>query len=199
MAFSREWNALLRFWEKETKRHILIRYLLLVSIITSYAVFISFKFGVGNGFLITMLTWSFFVLCTPVADAGFILDLPVRLITGMKMIYSEMMVWIFAIALNVYASYFSSGIYDKTIMLKLFHYILSGPYPYRGIILLSGAGTFLSIYFGDELMDVSSHVLRENYHKHLAKHQVIIFIFIIILILILYDFMLKNLGITISL
>jgi hypothetical protein len=55
-----------------------IKFLLLFTILIFYFAFISFKYGVKDGFAITLLTWSFFVLCTPIADAGFILDFPIR-------------------------------------------------------------------------------------------------------------------------
>jgi hypothetical protein len=59
----------------ETKRHILIKFLLVLFVFIIYFGFIALK----DGFYVTILTWSFFVLCTPVADAGFLLDFPFRL------------------------------------------------------------------------------------------------------------------------
>ena len=98
-----------RFWKhekisfkEETKKHSLVKFSLLFVIVIAYMLFVSFKFGAGNGFLITILTWSFFVFCTLIADAGFILDFPNRLITGMRMVHSEMIVWGIAFSVNSY-------------------------------------------------------------------------------------------------
>lgn len=111
-----------------------------------YGVFVSYKFGFESGFLITALTWSFFVLCTPIADGGIIIDFPVRLLTNIKMIYSEIAVWVVAISINIYAFTQQREIYSTTLILDLFEHILSQPFPYWIIILLSAIGTFLSIY-----------------------------------------------------
>jgi len=187
------------FFKEETKKHTLIRYLLLILVLVGYLLFVSYKFGAANGLLVTILSWSFFVFCTPIADAGFIFDFPVRLIIGMRMIYSEMIVWGIATLINIIALTSYSELYDKTLILKLFHYILLQPFPYWGIILLSAVGTFLSIYFGDELIDVSTHKQRKKYHRHMNVYKIILFVFIIALTLILYNFLLIKLGVKIPL
>ncbi|NOZ80764.1 MAG: hypothetical protein GXP63_03765 [DPANN group archaeon] len=189
----------LQFFRHRTKIHSLVRFSFLVLIIIGYGAFISRKFGAGQGLFITALTWSFFVFCTPIADAGFLLDFPVRLLTHVKMIFSEMGVWTLAFSLNVFTLLVHPEIYQKTVLLRLFYHIISQPWPCWTIILISVAGTFLSIYFGDELIDVAEHKDRVKYHRHLGKYQVLIFIFLIIFAIILYDFLLKNMGMTIPL
>ncbi len=141
----------------KTKRKALIKFLLVFLVFALYFAYVSFKFGVDKGFVVTALTWSFFVLCTPVADAGFLLDFPIRLITRLKMFVSEILVWAVAIALNIYFFFFASSFYEKTELLKIFYKILSNPLPYWSIIGLSAFGTFLSIYFADELVDKAEH------------------------------------------
>ena len=193
------WKESFSFLESETKKHTFIKYVLLLIVILGYFFYAVRKYGAGNGFLVTLLTWSFFVFCTPIADAGFLIDFPVRLITKMRMIHSEMMVWSFATILNLYAYFHNSQIYTKTIILQLFHKILSHPYPFWGIIFLSAAGTFLSIYFGDELLDVSMHKERLKYIRHMNKYKIIVFAFIIAMTLLIYNFLLNNLGINLPL
>jgi len=183
----------------ETKRDSLIKFTLLFLVLITYLIFVSLKFGHGQGFLITLLTWSFFVFCTPVADAGFLLDFPIRLITKIRMMHSEIAVWIIAFFINLYAFMVMPQIYQNTFLLKLFYHIIVQPFPYWSIILISGIGTFFSIHFGDEIMDVAIHSKRKEYHKHISKYQLILFIFIIVLIVILYDFLLKKMGINIYL
>ncbi|NOZ43578.1 MAG: hypothetical protein GXP45_00105 [bacterium] len=114
-----------------TKRHNLIKYLLILFLFIGYFFFITHKYGVKDGFMVAILTRSFFVFCTPVADAGFLIDFPFRLITNIKMIFSEMMVRTIALGLNLYTFFLHPEIYQKTGLLRLFHQIISHPIPFR--------------------------------------------------------------------
>jgi len=180
--------------DKETKRHASLRYLFLLFVLVLYFLYCFYKFGAKDGLLITALTWSFFVFCTPIADAGFLLDFPIRLITGLRMLYSEMMVWTIATLLNLYAFFFVANVYQDTLVLKVFYDILTVPLNWS-VIVVSAIGTYLSIYFADELIDTNLHSEREKYHKHINKWHFILFVFLLILIFILYNFILKEMGI----
>jgi len=72
--------------------------------------------------------------------------------------------------------------------------ILTNPYPYWSVILLSGSGTFLSIRFADELMDVAHHRDREFFHQHSFKHEIVIIVFFV-LILVGYYNLISALGV----
>lgn len=183
----------------ETKQHVLLKFLLVLSVLVLYFFFIAFHYGVKDGIFIAALTWSFFVLCTPIADAGFLLDFPIRLIANIRMMYSEILVWILAIFLNIYGFFFSPAVYQKTVILRLFFHILEQPFPFWSIILISGIGTFVSIHFGDELLNVAKHSERKHYQKHHKKLQLIIMIFIFAIAFVLYDFLLKRLGVELPL
>ncbi len=185
------------FFREETRRHSLLKYLFALILLAGYYFYVSYKFGSHNGALITMLTWSFFVFSTPIADAGFLFDFPFRLITHIRMIYSEITVWIFATAMNIYFLTSTPELYERTELLRIFKNILIHPYPYWGIIILSMMGTFLSIYFGDELIDVTEHKYRKKYLKHRNKYKIISAIFIIAAIIVLYDILLNRLGVNI--
>ena len=52
------------------------KFLLLIALFALYFLYLIYEYGIQDGGLVTLLTWSFFVLCTPVADAGFLLDFP---------------------------------------------------------------------------------------------------------------------------
>ena len=185
------------FFQHETKKHSLNKYLILLGIVVLYLAFTINMLGFENGLLTTLVTWAFFVFCTPIADAGFLLDFPIRLVIGLRMIYSEMLVWVLAGIITISTLFFTPQIYSQTIILELFYHIITNPFPFWAIIIVSAIGTFLSIYFGDELIDVSTHKTRIKYHKHINKYQLVVYIFIIILIIVLYDFLLKQLGVTI--
>jgi len=181
----------------ETKKHFLIKFIGLVIVIVSYFVFTSIRLGTEDGVFVTALTWSFFIFCTPIADAGFLLAFPVRILTGIRMIYTQLFSFVLAFFINIYAFFYMPSIYDNTIILSLFFHILSNPFPFWGIIILSLIGTLFSIYFGDEIVDVSSHKQRKKYYKHFNKYQAIGFVFIISLTVTLYNFLLQKLGISI--
>lgn len=180
--------------EHETKRDSLTKFIFILLIVFAYFWFIADEYGAQYGFAITALTWSFFVMCTPIADAGFLIDFPVRVVADIRMMYTEIIVWITALGINGYALLYAPEIYEKTFVLMLFQHILVTPYPFWGIIILSAIGTFLSVYFGDELMDVVSYSERTEHAKHKLKHDFILFVFVIIAVIALYDFLLKELG-----
>ncbi len=181
----------------KTKKNVLKRFLFIFLIVIIYLFFTMKYYGFKDGFFVTFLTWSLFVLGTPIADAGFLLDFPIRLLTKVRMIYSEIFVWIIAISLNIISLLFYSSIYERTFLLGLLKLILTNPFPYWLIIIISGIGTFLSIYFGDELLDVVSHKERKKHKKHKKKYFWILIIFLLILIISIYYYLLNNLGVKI--
>ena len=181
-----------------THRHIWIKFLAVFFIFFAYFVFVSVKYGVSQGFLVSWVTWSFFVLCTPIADAGFLIDFPLRLFLKIRMIISEVFVWGLAISLNVATLVVYPEVYSKTSILKLFRHILENPWLLLSIVILSATGTFLSIKFGDELVDVINHKDRLFKQKHNKKHNLLLAVFVFAIILVLYDFLLKNIGIDIK-
>jgi len=181
--------------EHETKREVLTRFVIVLTVFLLYFVYVAHRFGVGHGLWITFLTWSFFVFCTPIADAGFLLDFPIRVLTGIRMIKSEALVWTIAITLNVVTLATHPEIYERTLILSVFHHILTQPFPYWSIIFLSFIGTFLSVYFGDELLDVVYHHERANYILHKDKYQIVAFLAIFLLTLAVYNYLLNELGV----
>ncbi len=178
-----------------TKKQVLIKFTLLLLLLLGYFGYLSWEFDLATGGLVALITWSFFVLCTPVADAGFLLDFPLRLLFGIRMFMSEIFVWGVAITINVLALSFTPEIYQTTILTSLFEKIISTPWPYWSIILLSSIGTFLSIRFGDELMDVASHKERTYHHKHSFAYSLILYAGIFALIFIGYHHVAVSLGI----
>jgi len=179
----------------ETKSHALRKFLLVAAVFVGYFAFIAEKYGAAAGFSVAALTWSFFVLCTPVADAGFLLDFPLRLILRWRMFFTEILVWVLAAGLNFWAFFAAPEIYEKTKILILFRHILAQPVPFWGIILISAVGTFFSVKFGDELLDKVRHSQREIHKKHKHDFRLVVMIFVFALSLIFYDFLLKKLGV----
>lgn len=173
----------------------LVKFVLLLLLLVGYFGYLSWKYDVATGGLVAGLTWSFFVLCTPVADAGFLLDFPMRLLFGVKMFVSEICVWAIAISLNLYAISFARDAYAKTFLTAIFEKILVNPWPYWGIIALSGVGTFLSVKFGDEVMDAVGEAKSIKDWKHRFNHTMLVYIVLFVLIFIGYEQAIEALGI----
>ena len=135
------------------------------------------------------------MLCTPVADGGFILAFPIRLLFGIRMSITQIVLWFVAIGLNLFMLISASNAYDLTFLTKLLKHILTAPYPYWGILILSAAGTLLSIYFGDEMMDVTSHKDRLMHHRHGLKYRTVLVLGLGLLTVVSYYYLLNSLNI----
>ena len=180
--------------ESHPRKQLLYKFLLLCVLMVGYFSYLSIQYDVTTGGIASALTWSFFVLCTPIADAGFLLDFPLRLLFGIRMLISEIAVWAVAITINVVSLLYFVEFYQTTELTLLLHAILTIPYPYWSVILLSGAGTFLSIRFADELMDVVHHRERSFFHRHAFKHEILIIVFFVV-VLVGYYKLIASLGI----
>lgn len=173
------------------------KFIFLILILISYFAYLSYKHDISSGVITLGLTWSFFVLCTPVADAGFLLDFPLRLLFGLRMIVVEVFVWALAIFISVITMVFSPSSFDTTLLTRVFYQIISTPYPYWMVIALCCVGTFASIYFGDEMLDVLGHHQRVKHHKHSFKYKAIVLISITCIVTVFYYYLVKELGVSI--
>lgn len=178
-----------------SKREALGKFLLLFVILAGYIGYCMWKFGAADGGTVAALTWSFFVLCTPVADAGFLVDFPIRLLFRIRMWVSEVVVWGAAIAIAAWGIFIQPDVFERTGLTSLFAQILTNPWPYGLIVAVSGAGTFLSIKFGDELMDVMHHHEREYHHRHHAVFHLLVLGGLVALVFAAYVHLLAGLGV----
>jgi hypothetical protein len=180
--------------ELRQKKKLLYKFLLLCLLLAGYFAYLSYEYNLLTGGISALLTWSFFVLCTPIADAGFLLDFPLRLLFGIRMLFSEIAVWCIAIFLNLISLLYFPEYYHTTHLTNLFYAILTNPFPYWGVIILSGLGTFLSIKFGDELFDVAQQEERKYFLKHNYKHKIILLVFFVAALIGYYE-LIASLGI----
>lgn len=185
-------------FKHETKRHVLIKFLILLCIILSYTGYLSYEYGFATGGLLAVITWSFFVLGTPIADAGMLLDFPIRILFNLRMWVTEMLVWMIAISLNVYAIFSNPGIYAKSVLGQIFYSILTQPIPYWSIIILSFIGTFLSVHFADELMDYVKHTDMKKSLQHRLVFEGVVMVTIFLIIFSVYNIVLTKFGFNIS-
>lgn len=165
--------------DSHPKTQVILKFAALCALLVGYFLYLGLKYDFATGGIAAGLTWSFFVLCTPIADAGFLLDFPLRLLFGIRMVLSELAVWAIAIGLNGAVLLWAPQYYETTLLTRLLHQIALTPWPYWGIVVLSAVGTFLSIRFGDELMDVLHHRDRDFFHAHHFKYEVILIVFFV--------------------
>jgi uncharacterized YccA/Bax inhibitor family protein len=112
-------------WMDRMREHLTFKFVAVFIITLAYAIYAMVRYGAHDGLLVGLLTWLFFVFCTPIADAGLLIDFPLRIFTGLRMIYSEIVVWIIAATLNIIMFLTNPAIYKKTVILDLFYHILS--------------------------------------------------------------------------
>jgi len=179
------------------KKQLFYKFFLLCLLLLSYFFYVSIQYDFVTGGVASLLTWTFFVLCTPIADAGFLLDFPLRLLFGIRMLISEIIVWALAILINIVSLIYFVEYYETTKLTTLLHVILTTPYPYWGVVLLSAGGSFLSIRFADELMDVIHHRDRSFFHGNSYKHEIVIIVFFILIFIGYYE-LIASLGIDVE-
>ena len=180
----------------ETHKQTIFKFVALLLILVVYFAYMSWKYDAETGLAVAILTWSFFVLCTPVADAGFILAFPIRLLFDIKMSRTQLVLWFVAIGINLYMLKYSVASYDLSFLTSLLKKILLEPYPYWSILLISALGTFLSIFFGDEMMDVTMHKHREKHKMYKINYRVILVVGLAGLTVVAYYHLLSGLNIT---
>ncbi len=178
-----------------TKRHVSIKFIFLFTLFLVYFIWLSWHYGIANGGMVSIITWSFFVLCTPIADAGFLIDFPLRLLFRVRMWICEIFVWGMALAIAIWSALTTPQLFETTELTSLFLKILTHPWPFWLIVLLSGSGTFLSIKFGDELLDSIEHRDRKFHHKHQLLYHFILMAGFFLLILWGYYSLLEKLGV----
>lgn len=169
-------------------RNELLRFTAVLAVLVAYAAFTIQSYGIEQGLGVTGLTWAFFVFATPIADGGFLIAFPIRLITGIRMLYTQVGVWLFGVALVASYLIYSPGTFDKTPLLELFHMIIVTPWPLSFILVLSAIGTFISIKFDDDVVDVATakhkaHALRRSRRKLYLNVAIFVSTFILYLVL----------------
>jgi len=178
-----------------THKETILKFSALVALLVGYFLWMSMKYDASTGFGLALLTWSFFVLCTPVADGGFVIAFPVRLLFGVKMAVTQVVIWFVAVGINCVMLWKFRDSYSLTFLTSLLERILTVPYPYWSILIISATGTLLSIYFGDEMMDVTSHRDREKHHTHGMKLKILVTVGLGTLVVVAYYHLLSGLNI----
>jgi hypothetical protein len=131
------------------KKSYIVSFFILTTVLSWFLYSLIFHFGFAIGAHLFLLTWSFFVLCTPAPNGGIILDVPFSLITHKSNLYSEIIMWGAAILFNLASFKLTPTIYFKTNITHLLYLILAQPWPLWSIIAICGIGTFYSALLAD--------------------------------------------------
>ncbi len=167
--------------QHQTHQETAIKFILLTLLVGLYIGYLSWKFDATTGVHLAVLTWSFFVLCTPVSDGGFLFAFPLRLLFGFKMATTQIFIWLSAVGFNVYMVLTHASVYQFTLITKLLYKFITHPYPYWGILFICLIGTIYSVKFGDEMLDMTKHSERVKHHKHGFKYRIILVLGILLL------------------
>ena len=106
-----------------------------------------------------------------------------------------MFVWVLALSIIFTILLFAPYYFETTLITRVLYKIVCNPNPYWLIIALSCVGTFTSIYFGDEMMDVVGHHERVQHHKYGFKYKAVVLIGITLLVMSIYYQLISELGI----
>ena len=134
--------------EKITKLQFLKFFCALI-LFCAFVVLFFFKEGnLITAFQLTLLCWSFYVLCIPGFHGKITLGVPFKLLTGKTLFYPEAYMWLAALCLNLFFTTFDITIYFKTLATHILYQILITPWPCWLIIFISSLGTFYRFLFG---------------------------------------------------
>lgn len=149
--------------------------------------------GIKKGFTVVILTWCFFVFGTPIADAGAIVDFPVRIITNNPFYNTELIVFAVAATIIVIFLWVSPKSYEDTFLTRVLYKMFTRPFSLYGlIIILSIVGTLISAYVEN---DIYNWALYNKGHIQSWRNKLLVIIFFIIWIIyigIIYHLRLKD-------
>ena len=146
-------------------------------------IFFIFYNGFYKGCIKSLFIWSFFVICTPIPEAGLLISLPLKRYFGLKMDLSQIAVSLLACIIIFYFYCIEQKIIKNNLIGNLFIGIMN--YKYYSIILLSIVSSVLTSNLLDNIIN---HFINKDEINHLYLKIGTIFIFILI-----YIYLLNNL------
>ena len=123
------------------RRQVLVKFLLLLVILLGYFGYLAYEYDVATGGIAALLSWSFFVLCTPVADAGFF-----RIFTGISELGLAALLLVFAIGKNRIVGNMAFSMLLMVMLTALGLEFFARPKPVPMLVVIAFVLAFLSIY-----------------------------------------------------
>jgi len=179
---------------KEVHDHHMERCIFAIVLLLAYLTLAVYKYGAEDGVGITVLTWAFFVLLTPVPFADLILELPLRLVTRAKMVVTHVFVWGAGALIVTTSILMAPDLFQTTTLLSIFYHVIMNPVPYWSLLFLCGMGTFLSVYIADEIMDEVEEHMKHHHRKHMSVLHMSAALLVFVGIVLAYWTMICHMG-----
>ncbi len=96
---------------------------------------------------LSLLTWSFFVLCMPISRGKVLITKTFKFLFNKKIKYPELFTWLIALTINMFTLAISGTPYIKTSVTHLLYLILQTPWPLWIVIVVCGIATFFNSFF----------------------------------------------------
>ena len=138
-------------------------------------IFFIFYNGLYKGTIKSLFIWAFFVLCTPVPEAGLLISLPVKRYFNIRMDICQTFVSLLALFMIFYFYYTDKKVINTNFIGKLFNGLVK--YNYYIIMILSVISSILTSNLIDNI--INYYIFDDNIN-HLYLKSSIIFIFVII-------------------
>jgi len=138
-------------------------------------IFFIFYNGLYKGTIKSLFIWAFFVLCTPVPEAGLLISLPVKRYFNIRMDICQTFVSLLALFMIFYFYYTDKKVINTNFIGKLFNGLVK--YNYYIIMILSVLSSILTSNLIDNIIN---YYIYDKNINHLYIKSGIIFIFVII-------------------
>lgn len=138
-------------------------------------IFFVFYNGLYKGCLKSLFIWAFFVLCTPIPEAGLLISLPLKKYFNIRMDICQTFVSLLALVMILYFYYNNKNIVKTNYIGTLFIGLMN--YRYYSIIILSVLSSILTSNLIDNIINYYIYDTTINY---IYIKSCIIFVFVII-------------------
>lgn len=116
--------------------------------------------GTLSGLYLTVLTWSFFVLCLPTPRHATITSLILQKCTSRSTIHAGAIIWLAAILINIFTYAAIPYVYLASKTTFLLYRIISNPWP---LWIIIGTSSLVGFY---------NFFLLDSYNMHLLRHKI---------------------------
>lgn len=144
-----------------------------------YFMYLLFTHGGTLGFHLTILTWCFYLLGTPIISSGLLIDFPVKYFYNKKMEHTQLLVSAMGVIITCIYLFVNPSLFQKTTHTKILYNMFTAPFSKFGLIfVLSFAGTLLSAKLVDQIYNM---ILFKN-KKYILDNKGLFVIYLIILL-----------------
>jgi len=125
----------------------------LLCIIFVYQIYL---YGFAVGSYISLLIWSLYILCIPVAHGRFFIGTPLHYFTGRHYL-PELFIWTLAASLNIFTFIFIPRVYQTSMLTYFLYRILITP-RYWSLLLITLCGVWYRLMARSKLIPFSRNV-----------------------------------------